>query len=63
MRALSQEDLARLVEVRVKTINRWETGRNEPQAAQLRKLAAALDCSIPWLLDGDGSGEPVEQVA
>jgi DNA-binding XRE family transcriptional regulator len=59
MRALSQEDLARLVEVRVKTINRWETGRNEPQAAQLR----TLDCSIPWLLDGDGSGEPVEQVA
>lgn len=39
---LSQEDLAKLMGVKVQTISKWETGRGIPEAGSYKKLAEAL---------------------
>jgi len=39
---LSQEGLARLVGVAVKTVIRWENGQNAPYPAQRKRLATTL---------------------
>jgi transcriptional regulator with XRE-family HTH domain len=45
---LSQEALARRMEVRQREISRWETGRVKPSGASLRRLGSALECD--WRL-------------
>lgn len=61
--AITQNDLAKALGVREKTINRWETGRNEPQPRHLRALSIELGRSLPWLLNGEQDNEPTEAVA
>jgi transcriptional regulator with XRE-family HTH domain len=56
-KALSQDDLAVQLGVRGKTIRRWEHGKNDPQPKHLRALSATLDCSLPWLLEGEPTGD------
>lgn len=53
---LSQEGLARRVDVSSRTIARLERGDYEPTIAMLRLLAAVLSVDVAWLLTGEGRG-------
>ena len=53
---LSQEDLARRLGVRLKTVRAWEDDLAEPRANKLQMLAGLLNVSIRWLLTGEGDG-------
>ncbi len=53
---LSQEDLARRLGVKLKTIRAWENDLAEPRANKLQMLAGLLNVSIRWLLTGEGDG-------
>jgi transcriptional regulator with XRE-family HTH domain len=49
----SQEALGKLMgEMSKQGISHWETGRYEPNIAQLTKLCEVLGCSADWLLLG-----------
>jgi transcriptional regulator with XRE-family HTH domain len=45
-----QEELAALVGVSTKTINRWEHDHNEPSPSKCLELARSLGISREWLL-------------
>ncbi len=47
---LSQEKLAKEVNVSVKTISHWETGYSEPSILQLVHLATILDVTLDDLV-------------
>lgn len=51
---LTQEDLAREVEVTRQTINALETGRYDPSLELAFKLAIYFDCSIEDLFSYNG---------
>ena len=53
---LSQEDLARRLGVKLKTVQGWENDLSEPRANKLQMLAGVLNVSIMWLLTGEGQG-------
>lgn len=53
---LSQEELARRLGVKLKTIRAWEDDLAEPRANKLQMLAGLLNVSIRWLLTGEGDG-------
>jgi transcriptional regulator with XRE-family HTH domain len=55
---LSQEELARRLGVKLKTIRAWEDDLAEPRANKLQMLAGLLNVSIRWLLTGEGDGIP-----
>jgi transcriptional regulator with XRE-family HTH domain len=59
---LTQEELARRLGVRLRTIRAWEEDLAEPRANKLQMLAGLLNVSIRWLLTGEGDGlsEPGE---
>ncbi|WP_177179384.1 helix-turn-helix domain-containing protein [Aliiroseovarius sediminilitoris] len=58
---LSQDDLARRIGVKLKTLRGWEDDLNEPRANKLQMLSGLLNVSLRWLLTGEGEGvaEPV----
>ena len=60
---LSQEDLARRLGVRLRTIRAWEDDLAEPRANKLQMLAGLLNVSIRWLLTGEGDGIPEPRAA
>jgi transcriptional regulator with XRE-family HTH domain len=47
----SQEDLAHAAGISTSTLSRVERGLHQPSLPTLRKLAAALDVSLPDLID------------
>lgn len=47
---LTQEDLARAVNVKRTTVTMWETGNSFPNAITLKKIAEVLGCSVDDLL-------------
>ena len=47
---LSQEKLARLVEVAKTRVSEWETGKVVPLSTTLKKIADALGCSVNDLI-------------
>ncbi|MCK8482497.1 helix-turn-helix domain-containing protein [Aliiroseovarius sp. S2029] len=53
---LSQDDLARRIGVKVKTLRGWEDDLNEPRANKLQMLSGILNVSLRWLLTGEGDG-------
>lgn len=53
---LSQEDLARRLGIKLKTIRAWEDDLSEPRANRLQMVAGILNVSIRWLLTGEGAG-------
>nr|WP_191285296.1 helix-turn-helix transcriptional regulator [Aliiroseovarius zhejiangensis] len=53
---LSQDDLARRIGVKVKTLRGWEDDLNEPRANKLQMLSGILNVSLRWLLTGEGEG-------
>jgi HTH-type transcriptional regulator, cell division transcriptional repressor len=55
---LSQEELARRLGVRLRTIRAWEDDLAEPRANKLQMLAGLLNVSLRWILTGEGDGIP-----
>ncbi len=53
---LSQEDMARRLGVKLKTVVGWENDWSEPRANKLQMVAGLLNVSIRWLLTGEGTG-------
>lgn len=53
---LSQNDLAKRLGVKLKTVRSWEEDLAEPRANKLQMLAGVLNVSIMWLLTGEGDG-------
>ncbi len=53
---MTQEDLAKRLGVKTKTIRAWENDQSEPRANRLQMLAGMLGVSIMWLLNGQGDG-------
>lgn len=47
---LSQNDLAKSIDVKAIMISRWETGRSKPSIETLEKLADALETTTDKLL-------------
>lgn len=53
---MSEEDLARRLGIKVKTVRAWEQDLSEPRANKLQMLAGVLNVSFRWLLTGEGVG-------
>jgi len=51
-KGLSQEDVARFLDVAYGTYHRWEKGGTEPKVHQIIQLAKLLEVDINWLLLG-----------
>ncbi len=59
---LTQDEFARRLGIKLKTIEAWENDLSEPRANRLQMMAGLLNVSIRWLLTGEGVGpeEPGE---
>ncbi|WP_417723447.1 helix-turn-helix domain-containing protein [Salipiger sp.] len=55
---MDQEQLARRLGVKLKTLQAWEDDLSEPRANRLQMLSGLLGVSMPWLLTGEGDGPP-----
>lgn len=58
--ALTQEQLADLIEVEVATVSRYETGAALPSLVTLETLADALHCTVAELLAEKAIGKSTE---
>ncbi len=54
--AMSQEDLARRLGVKLETLRRWEEDLAEPRANRLNMVSGLLNVSMIWLITGEGEG-------
>lgn len=52
-KGFSQEELADIVKVSLKTVQRWETNARQPRIDEIRKLAQALSVTEQELLAGE----------
>lgn len=53
---LSQDELARRMGIRPKTLQSWEEDLSEPRANKLQMLAGLTGVSLRWLMTGQGEG-------
>ncbi|EPX79654.1 helix-turn-helix domain-containing protein [Salipiger mucosus] len=53
---MTQEQLARRLGIKLKTLKGWEEDVSEPRANKLQMVAGLLNVSIRWLLTGEGDG-------
>ncbi len=62
---MTEEELARRLGVKLKTVQAWEQDTSEPRANKLQMLAGILNVSFRWLLTGEGEGldAPAEPLA
>lgn len=58
---MSQQQLARRMGVKLKTLQSWENDASEPRANKLSMAAGVLNVSIMWLLNGEGDGLPAPE--
>ena len=49
-KGLTQDDLAKAVNVQRTTVTMWETNRSLPNIIMLKKIAKVLDCTVDDLL-------------
>ena len=49
-KGLTQDDLAKSVNVQRTTVTMWETNRSLPNIIMLKKIAEVLDCTVDDLL-------------
>ncbi|MDZ4093742.1 MAG: helix-turn-helix transcriptional regulator [Paracoccaceae bacterium] len=54
--AMTQEQLAKRLGVRLKTLQSWEDDLADPRANRLQMMAGMLNVSLKWLLTGAGDG-------
>lgn len=55
---LSQEELAVKMGVRVRTVQRWESGDNAAQITSLSSYAELTGVTLAWLIGAVGGDEP-----
>lgn len=53
---MSQNELAKRLGVKLKTLKAWEDDLSEPRANKLSMMAGLLNVSLLWLLSGEGEG-------
>jgi len=53
---MTQEQLAKRIGVKIKTMKAWENNLSEPRANRLSHLAGMLNVTLRWLLTGEGTG-------
>jgi transcriptional regulator with XRE-family HTH domain len=53
---LSQQELAKKLGVKLKSLRMWEDDQSEPRANNLQRLSGVLNVSLRWLLTGEGEG-------
>ncbi|MEC3863023.1 helix-turn-helix transcriptional regulator [Mesobacterium sp. TK19101] len=53
---MTQEQLAKRMGIKLKTLRAWEDDLSEPRANKLSMMAGMLNVSIMWLLNGEGEG-------
>jgi len=53
---LNQQELAKKLGVKLKTVRGWENDLSEPRANKLQMMAGMMNVSIMWLLTGEGDG-------
>ncbi|SFR44758.1 helix-turn-helix domain-containing protein [Litoreibacter janthinus] len=53
---LSQEEFAKKLGVKLKTVRGWEDDVDEPRANKLSMMSGMLNVSMRWLLTGEGDG-------
>ncbi|MBT0958624.1 helix-turn-helix domain-containing protein [Alphaproteobacteria bacterium KMM 3653] len=53
---LTQQELAKRLGVKLKTVHGWEDDLTEPRANKLQMLSGVLGVSLMWLLSGEGDG-------
>ena len=49
---LTQEDVAKALNIRQSTVSMWENGKNVPRSEMLPKIARLFDCTIDELFVG-----------
>lgn len=54
---LTQQDLATVLGVDQSTVCLWETGKTQPRAKLLPKIAEIFNCTVDDLLSPDSSAE------
>lgn len=53
---MSQDEMAKRLGVKLKTLRNWEEDLSEPRANKLSMMAGMLNVSLLWLLTGEGEG-------
>ena len=53
---MSQEEFAKRLGVKIKTLKAWEDDLSEPRANRLSIMAGMLNVTLRWLLTGEGEG-------
>ncbi|GHC09585.1 MULTISPECIES: helix-turn-helix transcriptional regulator [Gemmobacter] len=53
---MTQDELAKRLGVKLKTVQAWENDMLEPRANRLQMMAGMLNVSLVWLLTGEGEG-------
>lgn len=48
---LSQEDLAKVLNIKQRKVSYWETGENEPSLEDIRNICRFFNVSADYLLD------------
>ncbi len=51
---LSQKDMARILNIPITTVSKYERGENKPSSDILAKIGDLLDINLNWLLTGKG---------
>lgn len=57
---MSQQELAKRLGVKLKTLRAWENDLAEPRANRLQMIAGLLNVPLIWLITGEGEGGPDE---
>lgn len=53
---MTQNELAKRLGVKIKTLQNWEQDMSEPRANKLSMLSGLLNVSMRWLITGEGEG-------
>lgn len=60
---LTQDDVARALEISPEAVTQWESGRTAPARKRLERLAHLLGVSVAHLVTGDGAPAPSDPFA
>ena len=60
-KALTQEQLAEVLNVSSRTVSRWETGSNMPDISMMVEIAVCYDVSIPEIVQGERKSETMNK--
>ena len=60
---LNQRQVGELLGVSPQAVSQWERGQDSPSLPNIKKLAAALQCPLSWLLTGEVEHVSSEEIA